>query len=203
MPLARPNAQRRTSPRIAWAALAALTLSACGAPTRQTFDLSGLPGDRTGALASAPRNGSARVSIEEPTAVAPFGGERIVIRTEDGGVAFLADAQWADRATRLMQRRLIGAFSSSGLAAALPAGPVEAALAFDVRRFEIDAARGVAVVELMATLRDDRSGQRRAAQIFRGEAPAPHTKDGAAALALEAALDAATGRLIAWTRARL
>lgn len=203
MPLATPNALRRTPPRIAWVALAALTLSACGAPTRQTFDFSGLPGDRTGSLGSRARSGSARVAIEEPTAVAPFGGERIVMRLDDGSVAFLADAQWSDRVTRLMQRRLIASFSRGGVAAAMPAGPVEAALAFDIRRFEIDAARGVAVVELMATLRDDRSGKRRAAEIFRGEAPAPHTKDGAAALALEAALDAATSRLIAWTRARL
>ncbi len=203
MLLARPKAMRRTLSRIAWAALAALTLSACGAPTRQTFDLSSAPGDRTGSLGPALRRGSARLAIEEPTAVAPFDGDRIVIRTDDQSVAFLADAQWSDRATRLVQRRLVALFLSGGVAAAPPAGPVEAALAFDLRRFEIDTARGVAVVELLATLRDDRSGKRRAAEIFRGEAPAPHTKDGAAALAVEEALDAATGRLIAWTRARL
>ena len=82
-------------------------LSACGggAPPA-TYDL------------TAPRDGitSGRgrglLVVAEPQALQALDSNRIVIRTSDGGIAYLPDAQWSDRLPKLIQTRLIQTFEN-------------------------------------------------------------------------------------------
>jgi cholesterol transport system auxiliary component len=169
-------------------------LSACQAP-RAVFDLAD--------ARPAPRERRAILAVNEPTAPALAAGERIVLRGAAGDLYLLAGAQWSDRATRLAQRRLIAAIDATGLSAALPGAPAAAALNLDLRRFEIDAARETAIVELVATLADDRTGKTLATTPFLAEAPAAGVDGRNATLALGAALDRAGAQIARWARARL
>jgi len=188
--MAQATAMRRLSAGAAF--FAALAVAACSAP-RQNVDLSTAPA-RT---AAAPL-----IAVNEPVAPAPADGERIVVRGAAGDVYLLGGAQWADRATRLAQRRLIVALNAAGVAAVLPGAVVVAALRVDFQRFEIDAARETAVVDFTATLYDDRTGKAVARAQFSGAAPAPGVSAQGAAPALGAALDQAGARLAHWLRMR-
>jgi cholesterol transport system auxiliary component len=175
-----------------------LASAGCGAPDRETFDLSGA---RTGA-ARGTSLGRARYSVGEPLANQPVGSDRIVVRIGPQEIALLGGAQWADRLPRLVQTRLVAAFERAGLSAA-PAGAVaDRQLSTDIRRFEIDATRGVAVVEIAARLVNDKDGAALASRVFVGEAPAAATGGAQAAHALEAALDQAVRQIVGWARAR-
>lgn len=184
----------------AWGvACAALTLAGCAEPPRQTFDLAG---PVSGARA-APRGSGAALVVREPAAVAPTSTERVVVREADGSVAVLPGVQWSERLPRLFQNRLIGALQGAGVSAAQFSVGATVALATDVRRFEIDVARDVAVVEIAARLVDDRSGATRAAQLFEAESPAPGHTGAPAVHALGEAAAKAAARIAAWARARM
>lgn len=196
-----PIARLRAARRLLRLAVAALSLSACGSAPRESFDLS------AGAHASASRaavgRAGAALAVNEPEASPPLHPERIVIRIAPGEIAYLAGAQWADRLTRLVQARLVSALGRGGVAATLPGAPVAAALSTIIQRFEIDLARQAAVVEIAARILDDKTGRERAARVFRGEAPAPHTYGAAAVQSLEMALDDVSRQLVGWARGRI
>jgi cholesterol transport system auxiliary component len=196
-----PIAKRRKAARLCSAALAATMLAGCGATPRETFDLSGvrLP---TGSY-SLPRKPQAALAVQEPNATPPAGSDRIVVRTQDRSVAFLGGAQWADRLPRLVQARLVAGLERAGVSASLPGVTVDFQLASDIRRFEIDVARGLAVIEIAARLIEDKSGRERAARVFLSEAPAPETTGALAARALEDATENAARQIAAWSRARM
>ncbi len=185
-----------------WALAGAfLTLCGCGATPRETFDLQG-----ASAFEKTHRsrvNQRAALAVAEPTADQLVNSDRLVVRQEAGNLAYLADAQWADRAPRLVQARVISRLVRGGVDAAFPGAVVGYDLTTELRRFEIDASRGVAVVEISARLSSDQSGALRGAAVFLGEAPAPHTQGPQAANALEEALDRATAQLVVWTRKRI
>jgi cholesterol transport system auxiliary component len=196
-----PNARLRAARRLLRLAVAALCLSACGSPPRGSFDLSG--GVHDAAARAAVGHAGAALAVNEPEASPPLHPERIVIRIAPGEIAYLADAQWADRLTRLVQARLVSAFGRGGVAATLPGAPVAATLSTIIHRFEIDLTQQTAVVEIAARILDHRTGRERAAHVFRGEAPAPHTYGAAAVQSLEMALDDASRQLVGWARGRI
>lgn len=180
---------------------AALALVGCGQAPRETFDLSG-PSGRLSTHAPAQKT-RATLAVQEPSAVAPADTNRMVMRTSEQGVALLADSQWSDRLTRLMQQRLLTVMQHAGVSAVAPGAVVDAALHSDIRRFEIDVARGLAVVEIAAQLIDDRSGRTRATRVFIAETPVPDTAPATVARVLEAAADDAARQIAVWARAQI
>ncbi|MGA8170619.1 MAG: ABC-type transport auxiliary lipoprotein family protein [Methylocystis sp.] len=177
----------------------ALVLAGCASAPRETFDLSGASSGARSRFASP----TGVVAVAEPVALQPVASDRLVVRGADGDLAVLSDAQWSDRLPRLAQARLIDRLRAGGVDATLPGAVASYELTSELRRFEIDASRGIAVVEIVARLSNDRDGARRGEAIFVGEAPAPHTLGPDAVRALDAALNRAMDRLLVWTRARI
>jgi cholesterol transport system auxiliary component len=173
-------------------------LTGCGSTPRESFDLRGA--DEPHHARSLQR--SARLVVEEPHAILPVNSDRIVLRTDAQEVAFLADAQWADRLTKLAQERIVAAFERAGLSVP-PAGvATRATLSSDIRRFEIDLRRDLAVIEISARLVDQGTAREIAARVFAVEAPAPHSKGQDAARALGTAMDEAARQIVAWAAGR-
>ena len=173
----------------------ACLLAACGSTPRQTFDLAG---DSPSIRAAAGTRTHARLVINEPDAIPPANSDRIVIRTGPGSVANLADAQWADRLPRLVQAQILEGFEHARVAATTPGKAADFAFATEIRRFEIDVQRGLAVVEIAARVIDDRNNLQRAERIFIGEAPAPSTAGAEAPQALRAALETTIAQMTRW-----
>lgn len=189
------STQRKATRTTALAALA-LFVSACASAPRETFDLTA----DMGALRSGALRGGGAIYIPEPAAVAPTSSDRIVVRAADDSVAVLPGVQWSDPLPRLFQRRLIEALQQCGLSASSNIG-AQARLQTDVRRFEIDIARDLAVIEVSVELVD--GGRARAARIFVEEGPAPEHVGSQAARALSDAAARVALRIGQWTRARL
>jgi len=183
--------------RLALGALMAVALAGCAQGPRQAFDLVGAAGPMRIA-----RAGGAALGVREPAATPPTSGDRVVVRAVDGSVAILPEVQWTARLPRLLQDRLVESLQRVGVSAsAVSIGSLE--LATDVRRFEIDVARNVAVVDIAVRLVDVSTGQARAAQAFQAEVPAPEHTGAPAVMALTQAADEALSRIAAWARGRL
>jgi cholesterol transport system auxiliary component len=188
---------RRGVGRLSLGAVMALALAGCATAPRQAFDLATVSGPARVGHAGGPALG-----VREPLATPPTGGDRIVVREVDGSVAILPEVQWTARLTRLLQDRLVESLQRAGVSAS-PVSVGTRSLATDVRRFEIDIARNVAVVEIAARLVDVNTGAAQAAQSFTAEAPAPDHTGAAAALALTQAGGDALSRIAGWARGRL
>lgn len=177
-----------------------LLLAGCGAPPLSTFDLS--------APTSGVKARSARgvLVIPEPTAPAPADGDRIVVRTGPSAVAVIKGAQWTERLPRLLQSRLIQTFENAKLLRSVsrPGDGVtpDRALAWDVRRFEMDAATGEAVVDISVKVLDS-SGRVLGGQIFTAQASGDASQGETASLALDAASNDVLRQIVAWASARV
>lgn len=188
------STQRKAGRTAALAALA-LLLAACAGAPRETFDLTA----DAGALRSVALRGGPAIYVPEPAAVAPTSSDRIVVRAADDSVAVLPGVQWSDPLPRLFQRRLIEAMQQCGLSASANLG-APTRLRADVRRFEIDIARDLAVIEVSVELVDS-GGRARAARIFVEEWPAPDHVGSQAARALSDAAARIALRIGRWARA--
>ena len=197
MKLVASTSTQRKAARTTALVLLTLFVAACASAPRETFDLTA----DTGALRSIALRGGPAVYVPEPAAVAPTSSDRIVVRAADDSVAVLPGVQWSDPLPRLFQRRLIEALQRCGLSASSNIG-AQTKLRTDVRRFEIDIARNLAVIEVSAEL-VEAGGQARAARIFVEESPAPEHVGAQAARALSDAALLVALRIGQWTRARL
>ncbi len=165
------------SSRWAGAGLLALALSACGggAPPA-TFDLSA-PAERV-RTSRIPGN----LLVTPPAAVQVLASDRILVRDGAGGVSYLPGAQWADQLPALVQARLIQAFeNASRLGRVSRPGDrvkVDYQLNTELRAFQVDAARGEAVVEISAKAVSEATGRTAHARIFTARVPVA-TIDGA------------------------
>lgn len=187
----------RSSKLLALVAVMAFALTGCAQPSRQAFDLAGALDPVRAARAGGPA-----LAVREPLATPPTSSERIVVRDVDGSVAVLPDVQWTTRLPRLLQDRLVQSLQRVGISAS-PVSFGAEALATDVRRFEIDVARSVAVVEIAARIIDVNTGASRASQNFVAETPVADRTGPPAALALTQAAGDAMSRIGAWARGRL
>jgi cholesterol transport system auxiliary component len=178
----------------------ALMLAGCGASPLATFDLS--------APTAGVKARSARgvLVIPEPSAPAPADGDRIVVRTGPSAVAVIKGAQWTERLPRLLQSRLIQTFENARLLRSVsrPGDGVspDRALAWEVRRFEMDAATGRAVVDISVKVLDS-SGRVQGAQIFTAQAPGDASQGATASLALDAASNEVLRQIVAWASSRV
>jgi cholesterol transport system auxiliary component len=181
--------------------VAALGLYGCGATQRETFDLSGASiaaNTRTFTISRA-----SAVAVAEPSASQLVNSNRLVIRGEADDLAYLADAQWADRLPHLVQASLIARLRERGVDAAFPGAAASYQIATELRRFEIDVSGRRAVVEIAARLSSEQGGRLVGAAVFLGQAPADHTTGPEAVRSLDQALDRAADRLVAWVRGRI
>lgn len=189
--------------------LVASVLSGCGggsgmfAPAPPpTYDL--LAARHFSPPVGAPR---AQLIVTEPTALAAFAADKVVVRPRPGETAALSDAQWEDRLPKLIQARLIQSFENARWLRRV--GRPEDKIATDfvllseVRHFEISAADQSAVVEIAAKLVHERSGRIIAARVFRAVVPAASTQGDGAVAALNGAFVKVATELVRWTGRRL
>ncbi|MGJ0510382.1 MAG: ABC-type transport auxiliary lipoprotein family protein [Methylocystis sp.] len=175
----------------------AASAAGCAPPMRQTFDLSAAAGAPPGAERAGPA-----LVVREPTAAPPTSSPRVVVRGADGGVFILPGSEWSAPLPRLLRERMVEALQRAGVGAAAY-GLAGVALATDIRRFEIDVARNVAVVELSARLVDANTGAARAAQSFVAETPAPEHTGAPAVMALTEAAGEALAHMARWARGKV
>ncbi|MDB5643292.1 MAG: hypothetical protein JWN07_2609, partial [Hyphomicrobiales bacterium] len=144
--------------------------------------------------------------IPEPSASSPTDGERIVVRTGPSAVAVIKGAQWTERLPRLLQSRLIQTFENARLLRSVsrPGDGVtpDRGLVWEVRRFEMDATTGQAVVELSVKVLDP-SGRVLGAQIFTAQAPGDANQGATASLALDVASNEVLRQIVAWASGRV
>lgn len=174
----------------------AAALGSCSSPPPASYDLSALP------IAPA-RAGTIRgaLLISEPDAGDVLDSDRIVIRTAPEQLSYLGKAQWSERLPRLVQARLTGAFEAAKLTRSIVSSGMvyDFQLATEIRRFEVDVTAHQARVDIAARIVSGRNGRVIAAQVFSAQAPAPKAADGAAAAALDGALQDVVGRILRWT----
>lgn len=191
---ARPNFARAL-----FAAALTLLLAACATQARQTFDFDGAaPMSR-----ALPVKISATVGVSEPTATGPVAGDRVVVRQSDDSLAVLPGVQWSDRLTVLFQRRIIEALERAGVSASRSSVNASVRLSTDVRRFEIDVARDLAIVEVSVRLIGEANNKERAAAILVAEYPAPEHTGPPGVRALGQAAEDAARKVAQWARQRL
>ena len=140
-------ARRRRLFPVLLAGLPFLLLAACSSAPRATYDL-------TPAEGFAARAGRGQLAVLLPDATLPANSDRIVVRTNPQSVAYLSGAQWADKLPSLIQSRLIESFQNARLLRAVgrPGMLADFSLQTSIRRFELDAARGEAIVEISAQI---------------------------------------------------
>ncbi|WP_330083982.1 ABC-type transport auxiliary lipoprotein family protein [Methylocystis iwaonis] len=174
----------------------AFLVAGCVQAPRETFDLAVAPPPVSVATAGPV------LAVREPTATPPTSSPRVVVRAPDGSVALLPDAQWSEPLPRLLRARMIEALQRRGVAASWIGYGSNRALATDIRRFEIDAARNVAVVEIAAYIVDESSGATRAGRSFAAEAPTSETIGPDAVRALAQAAAQVFAQTADWARGR-
>jgi cholesterol transport system auxiliary component len=195
------DSQPRCKARAA-SVLAALTLAAmvagCGSAALTSYDLD--PAPPAAVHARAMRG---VLAIAEPEADDALDSERIVVRAAPNQLAYLTGAQWSERLPTLVHSRLITSFENARFLKSVgrPGDVSDYTLAAAIRRFEIDATADVARVEIAVKIIAGRNGRAVAARVFTGSAPAPHTADGAAAAALDAALADVMRSIVVWAAA--
>lgn len=140
--------------------------------------------------------------IAEPSALAGYDSEKIIVRPTPEEAAQLGDAQWQDRLPKLMQARLLQSFENASRLRAVgrPADKIatDFVLVTEIRAFEIAAADGTAVVEIAAKIVRERTGRIMAARVFRAVVPASGTAGAPAVAALNEAFGKAAKELVLW-----
>ena len=178
---------------------ASLLLAGCGggaAPT--TFDLTAPSGfGRVG-------GSGATLAVARPTTVQAFDSDRVIVKDSSGALSFVGGAQWADTVPALVQTRLIQTFENAGRVGSV-SGPgqrisPDVQLNTNIRSFNIDAATGMAVVEITARIVGDRTGQIQRARLFAARVPAGAVDGAGAAQALDRALSQVLVEIVRWAR---
>jgi cholesterol transport system auxiliary component len=142
--------------------------------------------------------------VEDPQATRVYDNTKVALAREPGRIEFFADAEWADRAPRLVQTALIRSFENSGRIlgvgdrTSLPVG--DFALQTDIRAMEArlgpDGAR--AEVSIYARIVTSR-GKVIAGRLFSSRRNVSGDLGPAAARALDEAVGAALADLLPWT----
>lgn len=181
--------------RLVFALGGVLLLAGCGGgPAPATFDLSA-------ARDFGRIGGGGQLAVTEPVALQPINSERIIVR-QGASVSFVGGGQWSDKLPALVQARLIQTFENGSRIASVgrPSTLANAGsmLASELRAFEIDAVRNMAVVEITARI-VQANGPVSAARIFRAEVPVGGAIDAAnASRALDDALQQVMVQIVRW-----
>ncbi|MFZ0495823.1 MAG: ABC-type transport auxiliary lipoprotein family protein [Methylocella sp.] len=173
-------------------------LATCSSAPLATYDLTPV-GGRIAAHA-----GRGQLAVLLPDAILPADSDRIVVRTNPQSVAYLSGAQWADKLPSLVQSRLIESFQDAHLLRAVgrPGMLADFSLQTTIRRFELDAARSEAVVEISAQIIAP-SGRIVGGRLFAANVAAPSSDPAAVAPALDAALAQVMREIVIWTAPKI
>lgn len=148
-----------------------------------------------------------QLAIAEPTALAGYDSEKIVVRPTPAEAAQLGGVQWQDRLPKLMQARIVQSFENASRLRAVgrPADKIatDFVLMSEVRAFEISVAGGSAVVEIAAKIVRERTGRIMAARVFRVSVPAPASEGAPAVAALNEAFRKFEHELVLWAAGRV
>lgn len=193
------GAARLKTARALFAASLTLLLANCATQARQTFDFDGAePTSR-----ALPIKTAATISVAEPSAAGPVATDRVVVRQTDDSLAVLPGVQWADRLPDLFRRRVVDALAQAGVATVAGGDGSAYRLETDLRKFEIDVARDLAIVEVSVRLVNAAKGGERAAAILVADYPAPEHTGAPGVRAMSQAADAAARKIAGWARQRL
>jgi cholesterol transport system auxiliary component len=146
------------------------------------------------------------LAIATPDASTLLDSNRIAVRPEPATLQVYSGAIWADSAPDLVQSALVGSFAETGRFRAVvrPTDGLGAdlALRLDLRHFEAvyadDEKTPTVVVELQATLVDQRAHRVIGSRRFRAEQAAEREKLPAVVPAFEAALREVATALLPW-----
>src|SRR5262245_41271035 len=180
------------------AALFAWLLGGCASAPKLTYDLSPVAGG------FAARRDHGQLAISAPDATLPANSDEIVVRTGPQSVAYLSGAQWADKLPSLIQSRLIDSFQNAHLLRAVgrPGMLADATLDTTLRRFDFDATRGEASVQISAQLVGV-SGRIIASRLFSANVPVLSSEPSMVAAALDAALARVMREIVLWTAPKI
>jgi cholesterol transport system auxiliary component len=173
-------------------------LAACASAPLVTYDL------RPAAGGFAARAGHGQLVILQPEATLPVNSDRIVVRFDPQSVAYLTGAQWADKLPALVQSRLIESFQNAHLLREVgrPGMLANFNLQTGIRRFELDAGRSAAIVEISAQILSP-SGRIVAGRLFSDNVPVASQDPAAVAAALDAALAQVMRDIVIWTAPKI
>jgi cholesterol transport system auxiliary component len=179
------------------AALPAL-LAACASAPKLTYDLNPVAAD------FAARHGHGQLAVAVPDATLPANSDEIVVRTGPQSVAYLSGAQWADKLPSLIQSRLIESFQNAHVLRGVgrPGILADATLYTTLRRFDLDAARGEASVQISAQLVST-NGRAIAGQLFSAKLPISSSESSVVAAALDAALAQVMRAIVLWAAPKI
>jgi cholesterol transport system auxiliary component len=190
-----PIRARRRRFGLALAGLAALVVAGCSSSSPlETFDLSVPPGS------GRPVPRGRQIVVAEPVALQALESDRIVVRSSEGTISYVAGVQWADRLPRLLQSRIVQAFENSGRAVGRAGNGVaaDAILQTDIRFFGVRTGEG-ALVELSSKLVDGENGRILGARVFRASTPLSGVSGPTAAAALDQAMLRVLGEIVRWS----
>lgn len=189
-----------TVARAALIAVLAATLAACGsAPAKNdTFSLS------AAASLEGPSAKNRQILVPQPSALKSLDSDQIVIRTSPSEIQYLAQSQWGDSLTKMVQAKLVQAFENTGRlgGVGMPGQglAIDYQIVTDIRSFEVQTSGAdTAVVVISAKLLNDRNGTVRAQKVFRATAPVAGSSNAAFVNALDAAFASVTADIIGWT----
>ncbi|HUZ91730.1 MAG TPA: ABC-type transport auxiliary lipoprotein family protein [Methylocella sp.] len=173
-------------------------LAACASAPLVTYDLTPAAGG------FAARAGRSQLVVLQPEATLPANSDRIVVRFDPQSVAYLTGAQWADKLPALVQSRLIESFQNAHLLREVgrPGMLADFSLQTGIRRFELDAGRSTAIVEISAQILSP-SGRIVAARLFSDNVPVASQDPAAVAAALDAALAQVMRDIVIWTAPKI
>jgi cholesterol transport system auxiliary component len=193
-----------TAARVALVAVLAATLVACGGgqAKNDTFGLSSV------ASVEGPSAKNRQILIAQPSALKALDSEQIVIRPSPSELQYLAQAQWSDSLSKMVQAKLVQAFENTGRLGGVGRPgeglAIDYQIATDIRSFEVQTSGAdTAVVEISAKLLNDRNGTVRAQKVFRAAVPVGGSGNTAFVKALDAAFAAVTADIVAWTLASI
>jgi cholesterol transport system auxiliary component len=187
---------------VAAALSGALALAGCAAPAAlATFSLTAPEQPVTG-----PIRLPGLLLIAQPTAIQLLSTDRIVVRDQGGSLSYLPGVQWADQLPALIQSRMVATFENTSRLGSVsrPGDRVtpDFQLNFEIRRFEIDATTGEAVVELSVRAVNEATGQIAQARVFRARVPVASIDGGSAVTGLDLALSEVMLEIVRWTGSR-
>ncbi len=142
------------------------------------------------------------MSVPEPTALALFDTDRIIVRAGAADKAGIEGAQWPDNLGRVVQARLVQSFENAGVARVVgrpPEGMMpETQVLIDIRGFQIAAGTPLtAEVELAAKIIGG-EGKIIDAKVFRASVPAASLEPAAASAALSDAFGKVAAEIVTW-----
>ena len=144
--------------------------------------------------------------IEQPRAIAPFDGTRMVVFVVPGEIQFYKNVRWQDAVPRMLQDQLLQAFRQTetfaGASTTGGARRTDCVLYTDIEAFQAEyrgAALPTVVIRLSAQLQRNASPQAAAARRFSVERRSAGTAPGDVFAAFQDALHEVLEQVVAWS----